>query len=221
MARLDSWQSAIRTPVMPTPVRCPWLDLSKPLYVSYHDEEWGVPVYDDRAMFEHLALEGAQAGLSWYTVLSKRENYRRAFAGFDPERIARFTAADVDSLLTDPGIIRNRAKIEAMIGNARAYLELQAREGSFARFLWRFVDGKPLVQERHSLRDYPVTTPVSDALARELKKRGFRFVGSVSCYAHMQATGMVNDHVIDCFRREELLACDGARVEPLSGVKAP
>jgi DNA-3-methyladenine glycosylase I len=201
-------------------VRCPWLDLSKPLYVSYHDEEWGVPVYDDRAMFEHLALEGAQAGLSWYTVLSKRENYRRAFAGFDPERIARFTAADVDSLLTDPGIIRNRAKIEAMIGNARAYLELQAREGSFARFLWRFVEGKPPAQERHSLSDYPVSTPVSDALARELKKRGFRFVGSVSCYAHMQATGMVNDHVIDCFRRAELLACDGARVELLSGVKA-
>ncbi len=205
---------------MPTSVRCPWLDLSKPLYISYHDEEWGVPVHDDRAMFEHLALECAQAGLSWYTVLSKRENYRRAFAGFDPERIARFTVADVERLLADPGIIRNRAKIEAVIGNARAYLEFQAREGSFAGFLWSFVEGNPLAVERHRLRDYPVTTPISDALARALKQRGFRFVGSISCYAHMQATGMVNDHVTDCFRRAELVARGDARALRVSAVRA-
>lgn len=195
---------------MPTPVRCPWVDLSKPLYVSYHDEEWGVPVHDDRAMFEHLALECAQAGLSWYTVLSKRENYRRAFCDFDPSRIAAFGPAEVDRLLGDAGIIRNRAKIEAVIGNARAWLELQAREGSFASFLWGFVGGHPRVEVRRSLRDYPVTTAISDALARELKRRGFRFVGSTSCYAHMQATGMVNDHVVDCFRREEIMRAYGA-----------
>lgn len=189
----------------PVSERCPWLDLSKPLYVSYHDEEWGVPVRDDRAMFEHLCLECAQAGLSWYTVLAKRENYRRAFAGFDPEVIAGFGRADVDTLLANPGIIRNRAKIEAVVGNARAYLELQAREGSFAEFLWGFVGGVPVAEERRTLRDYPVTTTVSDALARELKRRGFRFVGSTSCYAHMQATGMVNDHVVSCFRRAELI----------------
>ncbi len=192
-----------RYPIMPE--RCPWVDLRKPLYVSYHDEEWGVPVRDDRAMFEHLSLECAQAGLSWYTVLSKRENYRRAFAGFDLPTIAGFGTADVDRLLADPGLIRNRAKIEAVITNARACLELQAREGSFAAFLWGFVGGSPVVEERRSLRDYPVTTPASDALARELRRRGFRFVGSTSCYAHMQATGMVNDHVIGCFRREALL----------------
>jgi DNA-3-methyladenine glycosylase I len=201
---------------MPTPARCPWLDIAKPLYVRYHDEEWGVPVHDDRQMFEHLALESAQAGLSWYTVLSKRENYRRAFAGFEPERIAGFDGADVDRLLADAGIIRNRAKIEAVIGNARAYLELQAREGSFARFLWGFVDGAPLIEERRVLRDYPVTTPVSDALAKELKRRGFRFVGSTSCYAHMQATGMVNDHVLDCFRRTEIISACGHRDVPTS-----
>lgn len=195
---------------MPTRPRCPWLDLAKPLYVRYHDEEWGVPVRDDRGMFEHLALECAQAGLSWYTVLAKRENYRRAFAGFEPARIARFTDADVDRLLQDPGLIRNRAKIEAVIGNARAYLDLQAREGSFADFLWGFVDGVPIVEERRVLKDYPVTTPRSDALARELKRRGFRFVGSTSCYAHMQATGMVNDHVLDCFRRSEIISGYGA-----------
>lgn len=185
--------------------RCPWLDPAKPLYVRYHDEEWGVPVRDDRTMFEHLCLECAQAGLSWYTVLSKRENYRRAFAGFDPVVIADFGREEVEKLLANPGIIRNRAKIEAVIGNARAYLELQAREGSFADFLWGFVGGSPVIGERHTLRDYPVTTPVSDALARELKRRGFRFVGSTSCYAHMQATGMVNDHVVGCFRRAELI----------------
>jgi DNA-3-methyladenine glycosylase I len=195
---------------MPTPVRCPWLDLSKPLYVRYHDEEWGVPVHDDRAMFEHLSLECAQAGLSWYTVLSRRESYRRAFCGFEPETIAAFGPADVERLLGDSGIIRNRAKIEAVIGNARAWLELQAREGSFAAFLWGFVDGSPRVAERRHLADYPVTTETSDALARELKRRGFRFVGSTSCYAHMQATGMVNDHVLDCFRREEIISGYGA-----------
>ncbi len=195
---------------MTTPARCAWADLRKPLYVRYHDEEWGVPVRDDRQMFEHLCLESAQAGLSWYTVLQKRDGYRRAFAGFDPERIAAFNALDVERLLGDPGIIRNRAKIEALIGNARAYLELQSCEGSFAQFLWGFVDGKPLAGERQSQADYPVTTLISDALARELRRRGFRFLGSTSCYAHMQATGMVNDHLLCCFRHREISDAGGA-----------
>ena len=197
---------------MTIPVRCPWADLRKPLYVRYHDEEWGVPVHDDRQMFEHLCLESAQAGLSWYTVLQKREGYRRAFADFEPVRIAAFDALDVERLLGDAGIIRNRAKIESMIGNARAFLELQSREGSFADFLWSFVDGKPLAGERRSQADYPVTTAISDALAWELRRRGFRFLGSTSCYAHMQATGMVNDHILGCFRHREIRDADGAAV---------
>lgn len=192
------------------PQRCPWLDLSKPLYVQYHDEEWGVPVHDDRRMFEHLLLEGAQAGLSWYTVLAKRENYRRAFDGFDPERIARYDGRRVEALMADAGIIRNRAKIEAAIGNARAFLELCAREGSFSAFLWRFVDGAPRLGNCRVLSDYAARTPESDALAKALKKAGFRFVGSTTVHAHMQATGMVNDHATGCYRRAELTPGAGA-----------
>jgi DNA-3-methyladenine glycosylase I len=185
-------------------VRCPWVDLSKPLYVEYHDTEWGVPVRDDRRMFEFLLLEGAQAGLSWYTVLSKRENYRAAFDGFDPERIARYDRRRVEKLMANPGIIRNRPKIEAAIGNARAWLALQDELGSFSDYLWGFVGGRPIQHRLRSHADYKPTSPESDALSKDLKKRGFRFVGSTIVYAHMQATGMVNDHVTGCFRHAPL-----------------
>ena len=193
---------------MSEPVRCHWVDLGKPLYVRYHDEEWGVPVRDDRRMFEFLLLEGAQAGLSWYTVLAKRENYRRAFDGFDPERIARYDRRRVERLLADPGIIRNRAKIEAAIGNARACLALRDEKGSFAAYLWSFVGGTPIQHHLRTPADYRATSPESDLLSRELKQRGFRFVGSTIVYAHMQATGMVNDHALGCFRHPAL---SGAR----------
>jgi DNA-3-methyladenine glycosylase I len=189
---------------MPEPKRCHWVDLSKPLYVAYHDEEWGVPVRDDRRMFEMLTLEGAQAGLSWYTVLSKRQNYRAAFDGFDPERIARYDRRHVERLLANPGIIRNRAKIEATIGNARAWLALQEQAGSFSDYLWRFVGGAPIQNRLRAPADYRATSPESDALSKDLKKRGFRFVGSTIVYAHMQATGMVNDHLLGCFRHRAL-----------------
>jgi DNA-3-methyladenine glycosylase I len=184
--------------------RCPWVDTTKPDYVRYHDEEWGVPVHDDRVLFEFLVLESAQAGLSWYTVLRKRENYRVAYAGFDPAIVARFTDADVERLLLDPGLIRNRKKIEASIANACRFLEVQAEFGTFAAYLWRFVDGTPIQRAPVSLADYPTTTPESDALAKDLKKRGFSFLGSTACYAFMQSVGMVNDHSRDCFRRLEL-----------------
>lgn len=179
--------------------------MSRPDYVAYHDEEWGVPVHDDRLMFEFLTLEGAQAGLSWYTVLRKRENYRAAFDGFDPARIARYDRRKVARLMRNPGIIRNEQKILAAIGNARRCLELQAQTGSFAGFLWQFVDGRPIAHRLRTLRDYPARTPESDAMSKELKRRGFKFVGSTICYAHMQATGMVNDHSIGCYRRLQLL----------------
>ena len=185
-------------------IRCPWLDLSKPDYVRYHDEEWGVPVHDDQVLFEFLILESAQAGLSWYTVLRKRAGYRAAFAGFDPAMVARFTTRDVDRLLLNPGIIRHRRKIEAAVANARAFLEAQARHGSFASYLWGFVDGRPIMHDIRTLADYPVTIPQSDALAKDLKQRGFAFLGSTTCYALMQAVGLVNDHSQDCFRRSEL-----------------
>jgi DNA-3-methyladenine glycosylase I len=185
--------------------RCAWVDMRKPLYIAYHDEEWGVPVYDDARMFEFLMLEAAQAGLSWYTVLSKRENYRAAFDGFDAERIARFDKRRVAKLMDNAGIIRNRAKIEAAIGNARCYLELREKEGSFADYLWRFVAGKPKVNRFRRLSDCPATSAESDALSKDLKKRGFRFVGSTIVYAHMQATGMVNDHLLDCHRRQPII----------------
>lgn len=186
-------------------IRCPWVDLSKPDYVRYHDEEWGVPVHDDRTLFEYLILESAQAGLSWYTVLRKREGYRTAYAGFDPQVVAEFTPGDVERMLLDPGIIRHRRKIESSIVSARVFLEIQAAFGSFASYLWRFVDGRPIVHTLASMSDYPATTSQSDALAKDLRQRGFAFLGSTTCYAFMQAVGLVNDHSVDCFRRRELL----------------
>jgi len=186
--------------------RCPWVDLTKPDYVAYHDDEWGVPVHDDRKIFEFLTLEAAQAGLSWYTVLRKREAYRRAFADFDPLRVARFTPARVEKMLLDPGIVRNRLKVTCAVSNAKHFLEVQREFGSFAAYIWRFVGGNPLVAERRVIADYPARTAISDAISKDLMKRGFRFVGSTIIYAHMQATGLVNDHSVDCYRRSELLA---------------
>jgi DNA-3-methyladenine glycosylase I len=172
--------------------------------VAYHDSEWGVPVHDDRTLFEFLVLEGAQAGLSWITVLRKRPAYRKAFAGFDPARVARFTPRKIASLLADPGIIRNRLKIESAVRNARAFLEVQEEFGSFDAYQWRFVDGRPKVNRRRRDGDVPPRTPVSDAFSRDLKQRGFSFVGSTIMYAHMQAVGMVNDHLVRCFRHAQL-----------------
>ncbi|MEK6238042.1 MAG: DNA-3-methyladenine glycosylase I [Planctomycetales bacterium] len=186
-------------------VRCPWVDLDKPDYVAYHDEEWGVPVHDDRVLFEFLTLESAQAGLSWYTVLRKRENYRKLFDGFDPERVARYTARKINRLLKDPGIIRNRLKVEAAVSNAQHFLETQEEFGSFDAYIWSFVNGKPIVNRLKTEEDYPTTTDESDALSKDLRARGFKVVGSTICYAHMQATGMVNDHTLKCFRRREIL----------------
>ena len=185
--------------------RCPWLDLDKPDYVAYHDREWGVPVHDDRKHFEFLTLESAQAGLSWYTVLRKRANYRKAFAEFDPAKVARFSATKVEQMLQDPGLIRNRRKISAAVENARHFLAVQDEFGSFSAYIWRFVDGKPIVNEFRTLADLPATSRESDALSKDLKSRGFKFIGSTVIYAHMQATGMVNDHVLDCFRRRQIL----------------
>jgi DNA-3-methyladenine glycosylase I len=185
--------------------RCPWVDLSKPAYVKYHDKEWGVPVYDDRLLFEFLTLESAQAGLSWYTVLKKRENYRIAFENFEPEKIAEFDKSKIEGLLLNPGIIRNRLKVESTVNNARKFLEVQAEYGSFSKYIWDFVDGKPKINIIRKLSDYSATTDESEALSRDLKKRGFKFLGPAICYAHMQATGMVNDHSLDCFRRKEII----------------
>ena len=183
--------------------RCPWVDLSKPDYVDYHDKEWGVPVHDDRTLFEFLTLEAAQAGLSWYTVLRKRDAYRKAFARFDPEKVARYSKRQLESLLQNPGIIRNRQKLLAAINNAQRFLDVQAEFGSFDGYIWRFVGGKPILHKLKQLKDYPATTAESDALSKDLKQRGFRFVGSTICYAFMQATGMVNDHLVTCFRYRE------------------
>ncbi|HEY7649045.1 MAG TPA: DNA-3-methyladenine glycosylase I [Methylomirabilota bacterium] len=177
--------------------RCAWAQGDQ---VPYHDREWGVPLRDDRALFELLILEGAQAGLSWATILRKREAYRRAFAGFDPAKVARFTARDAARLLRDPGIVRNRAKVRATIGNARAVLEIQHEHGSLAKYLWKFVGGQPVQNRWRARRQLPALTPVSQAMSRELLARGFRFVGPTICYAFMQAAGMVNDHTMDCFR---------------------
>jgi len=170
------------------------------LYRDYHDREWGVPVHAERRWFEFLILEGAQAGLSWATILHKRENYRKAFAGFDPKIVARFSARDVKRLLKDAGIVRNRLKIDAAITNARAFLAVQKEYGSFDAYIWRFVDGKPIQNRRRSLKQLPARTAISDAMSKDLKKRGFKFVGSTICYAFMQATGLVNDHMASCFR---------------------
>jgi DNA-3-methyladenine glycosylase I len=182
--------------------RCPWVDLEKPDYVAYHDEEWGVPVHDDRLLFEFLTLEAAQAGLSWYTVLRKRENYRKAFDGFDPLKVARYDARKVERLMADAGIIRNRAKILAAINNAKRFQEVRKEFGSFDAYMWKFVGGKPMVNKLRGHGDYAATSPESDAMSKDLKKRGFKFVGSTICYAHMQATGMVNDHIVTCYRHK-------------------
>jgi DNA-3-methyladenine glycosylase I len=179
--------------------RCGWAT-SDPLYIRYHDEEWGVPSHDDRHLFEMMILEGAQAGLSWITILRKRENYRRAFDRFDPRKIAKYDARKIKALLADEGIVRNRLKIESTVGNARAFLDVTKELGSFDRFIWGFVDGEPMVNRPRTLRDVPARTPESDAMSKALVKRGFRFVGSTICYAFMQACGLVDDHVSDCFR---------------------
>jgi len=180
--------------------RCAWAGMTDPLYLAYHDEEWGVPSRDDRHLFEMLILEGAQAGLSWSTILHKRAAYRKAFHQFDPKRVARYTAADKRRLLADAGIVRNRLKIDAAIANAKAFLEVQEEFGSFAKFAWSFVGGAPIVNARRTMKDVPARTPESDAFSKALKARGFKFVGSTIMYAFMQAVGMVNDHAIDCFR---------------------
>jgi DNA-3-methyladenine glycosylase I len=182
-------------------IRCRWAQT--PLSIAYHDAEWGVPVHDDTTLFEFLTLEGAQAGLSWETILRKRDAYRSAFRGFDPARVARFTPARIERLLDDPGIVRNRLKVESTIGNARAFLATQQEFGSFDAYVWRFVDGTPRINRWRTFREVPSRTPQSDALSRDLLGRGFKFVGSTICYAFMQAVGLVNDHTVDCFRARQ------------------
>jgi len=184
------------------PMRCPWP--TDELYCRYHDEEWGVPVHDDRLLFEYLILEGAQAGLSWHTVLKKRENYRAAFDNFDAEKIARYGDKKVAELLSNAGIIRNRLKIHATVQNARAVLKIRDEFGSFDAYLWRFVDGKPIINHRKSMKEVPASTKISDVMSKDLLKRGFKFVGSTICYANMQAVGIINDHLVTCFRHQEL-----------------
>jgi len=184
-------------------IRCGWA--RDELSIRYHDEEWGVPVHDDRTLFEFLILEGAQAGLSWSTILNKRENYRNAFAGFDPNRVARYDRKEIAQLLRDPGIVRNKLKIASAIENAGAFLRVQEEFGSFDRYIWQFIGGKPRVNKWKSMRQVPARTSESDAMSKDLQRRGFKFVGSTICYAFMQAVGMVNDHVVNCFRYKELL----------------
>jgi len=185
--------------------RCEWAG-SDPLYIAYHDEEWGVPEHDDRRLFEFMLLDGAQAGLSWLTILKKRGNYRKAFDGFDPERVARFGERKMRALLADGGIIRNRLKIRSAIQNAKAYLEVQREFGSFDSYIWRFVGGKPKRNSWRTLSEIPARTPESESMSKDLRRRGFTFVGPVICYAFMQAAGMVNDHVVSCFRHEQVLS---------------
>lgn len=189
--------------------RCPWVDMSKADYVEYHDKVWGVPVHDDRTLFEFLTLESAQAGLSWYTVLRKQENYRSAFDAFDPEKVARYGDKKVQELLQNAGIIRNRAKILSAINNAGKFLEIQEQFGSFDTYIWNFVDNKPIVNKIRKVEDYAATSPESDALSKDLRQRGFKFMGPTIVYAHMQATGMVNDHTMACFRRKEIMGLGG------------
>ena len=184
--------------------RCPWPVFDDPLYLAYHDAEWGVPVHDDRKLFEFLVLEVFQAGLSWRTVLHKRENFRRAYAGFDYEKVAKFGARDVNRLVADAGIIRNRAKIEAAVNNARRLQEVREEFGTFAKYMWSWVDGKPIIHEMKTIKDYKPYTDEAVAWSKDLKKRGFKFLGPTVVYAHMQAVGMVNDHTVDCFRYQEL-----------------
>ncbi len=184
------------------PCRCGWVDLSKPDYIAYHDDEWGQPVHDDRVLFEFIVLESAQAGLSWYTILRKRDGYRRAFDHFDPTIIAQYDEQKIAELLQNDGIIRNRLKIHATIQHARSFLEIQKEFGSFDAYLWAFVGGKTIHQAYENLSDYPTHTAESDTLAKDLKKRGFKFMGTTTCYAYMQAVGLVNDHIKDCFVRK-------------------
>lgn len=185
--------------------RCPWLDVSKPDYVAYHDEEWGVPVHDDQKLFEFITLESAQAGLSWYTILKRRDGYRKAFANFNVEMVASFDQQKVEELIKNTAIIRNRAKIVAVINNAQRFIAIQQEFGSFAQYQWQFVNGKTKVNHFKTLSDYPATTKESDAFSKDLKKRGFKFVGSTTIYAHMQACGMVNDHSVDCYKRKQII----------------
>jgi DNA-3-methyladenine glycosylase I len=184
------------------PTRCSWGD-SHPLYVAYHDREWGAPLHDDRRLFEMLCLEGAQAGLSWLTILKKRPAYRKAFDRFDPRKVARYDARKKRRLLADPGIVRNRMKVEAFVANARAFLDVRREFGRFDAYIWTFVGGRPIVNRRKTMKDVPAVTPEAEAMSRDLKRRGFRFVGPTICYAFMQATGMVNDHLVTCFRHRE------------------
>jgi DNA-3-methyladenine glycosylase I len=185
--------------------RCPWC-LGSDAYIAYHDAQWGVPLHDDRALFELLLLEGAQAGLSWSTILNKRDNYRKAFDGFDARKIARYTDSKIARLLADPGIVRNRLKVAAAVHNAKAFLAVQNEFGSFDSYIWRFVGGKPRQHRRRGMKQVPARTPESDAMSKDLVRRGFKFVGSTICYAYMQATGMVNDHLVGCFRHPQVQA---------------
>jgi DNA-3-methyladenine glycosylase I len=194
--------------------RCEWAPVNDPAYLAYHDEEWGVPSRDDRHLFEMLVLEGAQAGLSWSTILKKREGYRRAFADFDPAKVARFTPAEVERLLTDPSIVRNRLKVESAVNNAERVLEVQRQHGSLETYLWSFVDGSPIVGRWASMWDIPAETAESRTMSKDLKRRGFRFVGPTVCYAFMQAAGLVNDHVEDCYRYREILGRRGVARRP-------
>jgi DNA-3-methyladenine glycosylase I len=184
--------------------RCPWVDPEDPLSYEYHDREWGVPLHDDRKLFEFLVLEGAQAGLNWMTILRKRENFVKAFDGFVPEKVARYDGRKIAKLMADPGVIRNRRKIEAAITDAKAFLAVQKEFGSFDSYVWSFVGGKPVQNVRRRLADIPVLTPEAKLMSADLLKRGFKFVGPTICYAYMQATGMVNDHLIDCYRHDEV-----------------
>jgi DNA-3-methyladenine glycosylase I len=183
--------------------RCAWVG-DDPLYQTYHDEEWGVPCFDDQRLFEFLILEGAQAGLSWITILRKRANYQKLFSGFDVHQVSRYTPKRIERLLQDPGIVRNRLKVESAVTNAQAFIDIQSKHGSFCDYLWDYVDGSPIINHWKSIEQVPASTPLSDKLSKELKKAGFRFVGSTICYAYMQAVGLVNDHTTDCYRHAEL-----------------
>ncbi len=180
-------------------IRCPWLDLNKPDYVKYHDEEWGQPVYDDKTLFEFIVLESAQAGLSWYTILRRREGYRAAFANFDPELVAKFDEQKVEELVNDPGIIRHRGKIQAAISNAKIFLDIQTEFGSFSEFLWAYIDHKPIILRPETLNEFKANSELSDKISRDLKKRGFKFFGSTICYSYLQACGLIDEHSADCF----------------------
>jgi DNA-3-methyladenine glycosylase I len=188
-----------------TKTRCAWVPQDNQLYIDYHDKEWGVPVHDDTTLFEFLILEGAQAGLSWSTILNKREGYKKAFANFDPKKVARFSPAKQDKLREFDGIVRNRLKIAATVTNAKAFLEVQKEFGSFDKFIWDFVGGKPIVNKWKSIKQVPATTPLAEKISKDLKSRGFKFIGPIIIYAYMQAVGLVNDHTTDCFRYQQIL----------------